>query len=340
MLPPEIISYIIEEFLPLHTLLKVSQISHILRQAAQSAITRRYPSHIHSTSAFFLEFAKHLRKICAQCLDDPCTYEHPIFTTSWVCEKCITHGPHAVTRLSRARKLYHFPRKEFKYFTENSSACATRSVNYFAHVRKLDTWITVDEIRKLSYEIYGTEEPLTVESAKKVNKSLGIRKRSIRCKLKREIRKRIGDLGYHKQELVRFQKSHLWRMKFPRCDVLLDGAPITNIHTELYFVECVTILNELRKDYFRFQRYETKLLRRLDKFDISPFFKHKIRSCSKLVELNPFSFHIARDGTRTNVNYSDKSIDQIIISLLNPVNYENPYSTYDTFQIPLDWHNL
>jgi hypothetical protein len=334
-IPPEITRYIVEEFIPLHTLLKVSQISHSLRQTAQSAITRRYPSHIHATFPFFLEFSKHLRNICAHCLDDLRTFEHPVFATSWVCEKCITHGPHAVIRLSQARKLYHFPRAELKYFADNSTACVRRSVNYFAPVRKLDTWITFDEIRKLSYELYGTEEPLAVEIAKKANRSLGIRKRSMRCKLKREINKRLGDLGYHKQELVRFQKSHLWRRKFPRFEILLKGSPITN--HELYFAECVTVLNEFRLDHTRFKQYETKLLRRLDELDISPFFKQKIRSCSKIVEINQFSIS---GGTRTSTSDSDKSIDEKISLLLSPFNYNTKYSIHDKFQIPLDWQSL
>lgn len=337
-IPPEITRYIIEEFIPLHTLPKVSQISHSLRQTAQSAITRRYPSHIHATFPFFLEFSKHLRKICAHCLDDLRTFEHPIFATSWVCEKCITHGPRAVIRLSQARELYHFPKKEFKYFTDNSTACVRRSVNYFAPVRKLDTWITVDEIRKLSYELYGTEEPLAVEIAKKANRSLGIRKRSIRCKLKREIHKRLGDLGYHKQELVRFQKSRLWRQNFPRCDVFLEGAPITNM--ELYFAECVTLLNEHRLDYARFKQYETKLLQRLDKLDISPYFKQKIRTCSMFVELNKYNFDVARVGAGTSGIYTDKSIDEKISLLMSPFNYNTKYSIYDKFQIPLDWQSF
>jgi len=105
---------------------------------------------------------------------------------------------------------------------------------------------------------------------------------------------------------------------------------------ELYFAECVTVLNEHRLDYTRYKQYETKLLRRLDKLDISPFFKQKIRSCSMFVETNPY----ARVGARTSAFVSDKSIDQKISLLLRPFNYNTKHSIYDKFQIPIDWQSF
>lgn len=343
---PELVYYIFE-FLTLPSLLDVSHTSRSLRDVTQIVVERRcqtvrwFP--IKSTkersmrqSAFFNDFARELRRVCAGCQNNLRTFEHPIFAGTWLCEQCKNQPKYAVMRVSEARKLFHFPRYEL----ERSIECTHKRVNSFAKTRKYDFWVTSRKVQKVSRDMYGSDSPVPIHVARAINKSVGIAKRSLRYSLRYSFLRRMTLLGYHKKELQRLQISFIWRHRFPRYhgNPIGNSSPKSDVSTEAYFTECIAVLEELRADYYRFRQYEDDMIQRLREIEISPFFTNRLVESSTFVEINPYNFHPTLPSRRHAVcAYQSPPLESIVEKIRSSPHLLKPYDDRDLYQKPLDW---